>query len=289
VANHFDRFNAFVRTGLMGRLTKKALTVYLSYLCRAGKDGMAWPSNDTLVFESGLSSERWIGQAKEELARFGLLTKLSDPKKGQSAKFRVEVAPNGWTPTSIDASVHRRSRPSTPTSELVDAHVRNGWTPTSEPPTPPYKEEHTIEETRNRPIELSASPKPVPSNPFTDFWDAWPKHFRKRGKPGCERFWKSKNLDESAPHVMKSLAWHKKHSPDWQKDGGQFIPMPSTWLHQMPWLYDMSGIRTPPPSQQDWSAYGPGFHPPDEPPRRPTSAELDEILGPPAKRPEATP
>jgi hypothetical protein len=70
--------------------------------------------------------------------------------------------------------------------------------------------------------------KASPSD-FDQFWKAYPK---KIAKPYCKTIWERKGLtlDMVMPALNKAIA-----SRDWQKEGGQFIPNPSTWLNQGRW------------------------------------------------------
>jgi hypothetical protein len=69
---------------------------------------------------------------------------------------------------------------------------------------------------------------------FGEFWKSWPAHPRKTNKAGCLKHWTAEGLDECADAIKAGLdAW--KASDAWVKDGGQFIPLPATWLHQRRW------------------------------------------------------
>ena len=61
---------------------------------------------------------------------------------------------------------------------------------------------------------------------FEQFWKAYPK---KTAKPYCREIWKRKKL--SLEPILISLK-RSIASREWQKDGGEFIPNPSTWLNQ---------------------------------------------------------
>jgi len=81
----------------------------------------------------------------------------------------------------------------------------------------------------NRPYDLQdipVIPKKASSKDFEEFWSAYPK---KTAKPYCREIWMRKKLsiESVLPALKKSIA-----SLDWQKDGGKFIPNPSTWLNQ---------------------------------------------------------
>jgi hypothetical protein len=80
-----------------------------------------------------------------------------------------------------------------------------------------------------REYDAPAKPKKAPASDFDAFWKAYPK---KIGKGYCGEIWKRKNLslDLVLPALKNAIA-----SRDWQKDGGQFIPNPSTWLNQGRW------------------------------------------------------
>lgn len=77
-------------------------------------------------------------------------------------------------------------------------------------------------------------PPPTPEQPSPEFlawWAAWPRHPRKINKWPCWKFWAKNNLDPKAEAIMRSLErW--KRSEMWTDEGGQFVPLPSTWLNQ---------------------------------------------------------
>lgn len=69
---------------------------------------------------------------------------------------------------------------------------------------------------------------------FSEFWQAWPQHFRKGGRSKCVKHWRENGLSTAASEIVHSLgAW--KASEQWAKDRGQFIPAPIVWLRKRPW------------------------------------------------------
>lgn len=67
---------------------------------------------------------------------------------------------------------------------------------------------------------------------FNEFWSAYPK---KVNKKGCYKaFCKIKNLKDELPLIMEALE-RFKNSKGWQKDNGQFIPHPTTFINQERW------------------------------------------------------
>lgn len=73
---------------------------------------------------------------------------------------------------------------------------------------------------------------------FDTWWEAYPK---KRAKPDAEKSWK-KNAPKrpQIADMLKALEWQRV-SYDWTKDGGQFIPNPTTYLNQGRWTDEPQG------------------------------------------------
>jgi hypothetical protein len=117
-------------------------------------------------------------------------------------------------------------------------------------------EQRRIEEKRT---EETTPPLPPASggsddDGFDDFWKAYP---RKIGKGAARRAWQ-KTMPSRPPmeNVLDSIE-RAKASEQWQKDDGQFIPHPSTWLNQERWddepeeVFDpnKAGGRAPTPEE----------------------------------------
>lgn len=67
---------------------------------------------------------------------------------------------------------------------------------------------------------------------FTRFWHAYPK---KVGKGDAEaKFGKLKPTETLLASMLSALDWQIR-TPQWAKDGGKYVPNPSTWLHQHRW------------------------------------------------------
>lgn len=64
---------------------------------------------------------------------------------------------------------------------------------------------------------------------FEEFWAVYPK---KVGKQDARRVFKKVKADV---HVLIDAVNAQKKSQQWQRDGGQYIPNPSTWLNQGRW------------------------------------------------------
>ena len=67
---------------------------------------------------------------------------------------------------------------------------------------------------------------------FNEFYSAYPRKVKKQKVK--EWFMKNTPSNELFSSMMNSLEQFRA-SRDWQKDGGRFIPHPSTWLNQRRW------------------------------------------------------
>lgn len=85
---------------------------------------------------------------------------------------------------------------------------------------------------------------PVPGcepSSFETFWQAYP---RKVGKGAARQAWAKRHPPITV--VLVALA-RQRESEQWQRDGGQFIPHPSTWLNQERWQDEPETPPTPDP------------------------------------------
>ena len=67
---------------------------------------------------------------------------------------------------------------------------------------------------------------------FAAFWAAYPK---KAGKADALKAWNKLAPDVVLQEQMGKALEVQKQSQQWRKDGGQYIPMPSTWLNGRRW------------------------------------------------------
>lgn len=79
---------------------------------------------------------------------------------------------------------------------------------------------------------------------FDKFWEAYPK---KRDKQTSRKAFTKLNVDVKLfNHMMYSLS-QAKNSYDWQKNNGQYIPYPSTWLNGRRWEDELATVSQPQP------------------------------------------
>lgn len=82
---------------------------------------------------------------------------------------------------------------------------------------------------------------------FERFWASYP---RKVGKGAAWRIWAKLRPDDALLTRMLAAVTEQRQSPQWRKDGGQYVPHPSTWLNQERWS-DSAAIEVEPSDNLD--------------------------------------
>ena len=96
-----------------------------------------------------------------------------------------------------------------------------GASPAKVPPAPP-------------PAPLVPKPEPAEPEGFVRFWQAWPAGTRKGGRAQCLGIWRRKGFERQSDAIVahvKAMA----DSSEWRKQGGEFVPLASTYLNGTRW------------------------------------------------------
>lgn len=83
---------------------------------------------------------------------------------------------------------------------------------------------------------------------FVKFWESYPN---KVGKPKALLAWKSKKPDLT---VVLAALQRWKASDQWTKDGGRYIPHPTTWLNREGWNDAIAGEKAPAMTREEIAA-----------------------------------
>lgn len=67
---------------------------------------------------------------------------------------------------------------------------------------------------------------------FEQFWNAYP---RKVGKGNARQAWQKIKMTDDLFNSILNAVEQQKQWEQWQRDGGQYIPHPATWLNQQRW------------------------------------------------------
>jgi hypothetical protein len=97
------------------------------------------------------------------------------------------------------------------------------------------------------PPTLLAGESDISKARFEAFWDVYPKKIAK--KAACTAWKKLKMTDALFAKIMAAVEKQRK-CKQWRKDGGQYVPNPSTWLNGERWedevhdsrIYNLEGV-----------------------------------------------
>lgn len=95
---------------------------------------------------------------------------------------------------------------------------------------------------------LSAKADDYPQG-FQKFWKSYPNTKRKGGRPECFKVWSRRKLEASADAIVAHVT-AMAASGDWQKNGGEFVPAPATYLNQARW--DGADLNAQSPGEKPW-------------------------------------
>ena len=87
----------------------------------------------------------------------------------------------------------------------------------------------------------SSKNPPNPPRGFDTFWKSYP---RKIGKQAAFKIWKKLNPTKELLAKILTAIEQQKKCEQWQKDGGQYIPHPKTWLNEGRWDDEMQSKKT---------------------------------------------
>lgn len=149
-----------------------------------------------------------------------------------------ESTENGWFHARCDAEIKKmqdkQNKAKASAQASVNARSANA--------------QRTLNKRRTK-AELP-TPTPTPNNPptpkgeFERFWKAYP---RKVGKDAAQKAFDKRRPTAALVDDMVAAIERQCRSDAWTKDGGQFIPHPTTWLNQGRWNDEPPVIHIPTP------------------------------------------
>jgi uncharacterized protein YdaU (DUF1376 family) len=93
------------------------------------------------------------------------------------------------------------------------------------------------------PIKRDSVKRKIAPELFNVFWSAYPKHVAK--KDAIRAFEKLPPGREVLDSILAAIAVQSE-SLDWQKNGGQYIPHPATWLNARRWEDELRPMSAEP-------------------------------------------
>jgi len=80
------------------------------------------------------------------------------------------------------------------------------------------------------------------SEEYEQFYAAYPK---KKGREQGYKTWKKLGSKKPELSILLAALEKQKQSRDWQKDNGQYIPLPSSWLNGLRWDDELDAGEQP--------------------------------------------
>ena len=229
-------------------LTAAAKLLYLVLSTMAHRNGYCWPSNEALAAEMNLSRRR-VQELISKLQKRGYI-RVSFRRAGGDRKAErryiycglfvgKEPPPPSGEDDAPEEAPSAGELPEDPAEPRAPAcgisHVPHAESraPSCEIPQDTHaKSRGSLIGRKDKPENI---PPIVPQGTwelFERFWNAYPK---KKGKDAARRAWKKLAPDMDLCRVMSEALARQKRSGDWQREGGQFIPYPATWLNGRRW------------------------------------------------------
>lgn len=106
---------------------------------------------------------------------------------------------------------------------------------------PPSTSPSTRVRVDKRKSNTPKAPKGAETTAFKAFFDAYPK---KDAKTKALEAFEKLNPDEALLAQMLAAIATQAQSEQWRKDGGQFIPMPASWLNGKRWLDQGAAVQS---------------------------------------------
>ncbi|HLV18437.1 MAG TPA: helix-turn-helix domain-containing protein [Pseudomonas sp.] len=272
------------------RLGARDLRVLGVLYAHAGSDRICWPAVNTLAELTGIDRRDvqrtirrledfgWVrveaGGGRASTSRYRL---WAAPSSGDAERAgdppadleeRAGDATAGKSPQTVGdapAVMPERAGDSPPKGRVIchesagDPPARtyqnrsgNRDNPSCASPAASASQVESAEAETRRGGALGAKPKAKSSEAarmgdFAVFWEAYP---RRRGKADALKAWKALKPDAALVEQILAAVGFARASPDWRRDGGQFIPYPATWLRRRGWEDELEADIEPLPAAQ---------------------------------------
>jgi hypothetical protein len=204
---------------------EKVLYAEIDSFCGSGKECFCSNAHFAHLLQV---SERQVQRLLVSLEKKGIISRRMVYKEGGKEVDKRYLKPVHVT-TPPDKTV------TTPPDEIVTPSGDENVVGTNPGITNSYN---------NTPLTPQVDAKvSVQEERFDTFWKAYPK---KVGKGAAKKaFIKAKVSDNLLSQMLTAIETQRR-THQWQKENGQFIPNPSTWLNQSRWEDEPQGVETAP-------------------------------------------
>jgi hypothetical protein len=226
------------------RFDEKGELIVIKLLCKIYRNGyyVAWDEDAATIFSKRAGRNIAPSLANDvvnELVKrgffegsifnsFGILTSQGIQRrfiKAAADRKDIEVIRDIW----LLEGTPKKAR-------IVDLKVNRRETPVN---SPENSVNHPIKYTKESKVNKRNITPPYPplgeTADFDEFWRVYP---RRVGKQDALKAWNKLRPDADFLSRMLSALERQKKTPAWQKDQGQYIPHPATWLNGRRWEDD---------------------------------------------------
>jgi hypothetical protein len=210
-------------------LFKKRVNVDINLINEIVKDSLKWG-----VFDEKLYQKRHILTSRGIQKRF-----IEASKRRQSVDFIKEyilienienlypsIVNVNINSINVDINQVNADTMSTETPENVNSGTQSKVKKRTTPPTPPSQKSNSDRE-------------------FEIFYEAYPK---KQAKKKAKEAWKKCNGNRPPLDEILEKLEIQKQSFDWTKKGGQYIPLPASWINGERWVDEPKSDYQPEPT-----------------------------------------
>ena len=240
--NYIIQLNTFENL-CTGILPPKAQLIYYKLFKWSNRFGLGKPfrlSNSILMLETGITNINTFTLNRNILKQQGFI----DFKPGRPGKQTEYVL------LDLEKYTYNMLPQTEPQTEL---NTELQTEPTAEPQAelqtePPFIYSNTNIQSNKKQIKTKQINLSDSETVFDVFWEHYPRH---EGKAKArESFIKALRKGVKLDELVAAIEKHKQ-SAQWQKDGGQYIPHPATWLNQQRWEDE---VLTGVPQQRNFQA-----------------------------------
>lgn len=239
--NYIVQLNTFENL-CTGILPPKAQLIYYKLFKWSNRFGLGKPfrlSNSVLMLETGISNINTFTLNRNILKQQGFID-FKPGKPGKQTEY-VLFDLERYTYKLLPQTEPQTELNTEPTTELQTEL-------TTEPQTePPFIYSNTNIQSNKKTNKTKQKNLSDFDTGFDVFWEHYPRHESK--SKARESFLKAIKKGVTLDVLIDAIEKHKQ-SQQWQKDGGQYIPHPATWLNQQRWEDEMlPGVAQTPRSQ----------------------------------------
>ena len=213
-----------------GTLTANETALYINIFMIANR--RRWPewveiTDAQLAFVANIR-ERTIPDIINSLVQRGLIVSKRKKGKAPSAYQIIDLSPSYYVKNDVINPRYIRDK-----SEISPRYIRDKSeiSPRLEENSPCESKDGEAPKTKTKTKTTQDTTKDNNAH-FATFWAAYPKH---KGKEAAQKAFAKINPSEELLGIMLSAIEKAKHTESWEKDNGQFIPYPATWLNGKRW------------------------------------------------------